>query len=1143
MTNSREDAIALGAIGIIDGSGDRTRAGFITNIVSDEYIEAVQADDPIGFWLCDEASGATLANSATKDGGAADDLTLIPGTGGALDASMTHAGVTHKGVDFDYGAGNIAVATEASAWLPQAYPFCLEAVMKWDSETDGVIMRLTMDDEAGSPYYGGGGDAFSTKIYTMSSERIGCISFNETNGAGASMATDVFQDGEVIHVFVRCMEADYVGHANCHLYVNGLYIRSWGYYDVFSGSYGYSQLQVGARYNNSLSVITESNSIIGLAAVYDVDVPGSRVQTHAAALRKHYDLELKGSATAISAFSGSGGYAIESDGTAANHAEIGDPRGDPYSPQSAGSILDDLGRREQTFAQREPDLAGGGTGRTQGRDYTIVVAVSRDSYSDADVILANNSSTTHANTVNDGFWYHGHAFATYRGTNDGIRLEIQADDTVRFTHVNLTCDSSETITNTDTRIIAARFDGSGGPSYEHMSIFVDGEDKQQNTSIYPNEGYNGPTSGGISTFLVSAEEDADGFDCRIGCLMFFPTALSDAEILSLSEKLLDEEGSAPNSPPTGSVTISGTATEDQVLTAANTLADADGLGVISYQWNRGVSAIGGATNTTYTLVQADVGSTITVTASYTDDGGTAESVTSSATSSVANVNDPPGGAVTISGTVTEDQTLTADASGVTDEDGLGAFSYQWKRGDDTIVGATASTYTLVQADVGSTITVTASYTDGQGTPESVTSAATAEVANVNDPPTGSVTISGTPTEDQTLTAANTLADEDGLGVISYQWNRGGVAIVGATASTHILAQADVGSTITVTASYTDGQGTPESVTSSATSSVANVSHALSGDLTIDGRAVESLTLTANTTDLVDADGFGAFAYKWMRNDVDIPGAVAVTYTLTQADVGSTITVEASYTDGEGTAESVTSAATAAVALFVNSFPWGTLGGSSGGAGELSTVGPPADFDDVCRFPWALFLPWGLIPGGSGGGGGGGGGAGGGGPPTLAAGEWAIKFSDVVLCSCTEGTGTSSVKTASGTMPNGTWFVMEHFDDEVWRPAIPPTNPLVLVFYTSTNCTGESYPLGLAENYHIELSDIDGDGVPDSTIELNWTELDGAPNYWFRTGSPVAKPTAGNQIVIPNANTTCAWPGPVQKSMGINGNVTILRGPT
>ena len=87
------------------------------------------------------------------------------------------------------------------------------------------------------------------------------------------------------------------------------------------------------------------------------------------------------------------------------------------------------------------------------------------------------------------------------------------------------------------------------------------------------------------------------------------------------------------------------------------------------------------------------------------------------------------------------------------------------------------------------------------------------VANVNDAPTGSVTISGTPAEDQTLTASNTLADEDGLGAISYQWQRDGVDIGGATASTYTLTQADVGTTITVVASYTDNEGTTESVTS------------------------------------------------------------------------------------------------------------------------------------------------------------------------------------------------------------------------------------------------------------------------------------------------------------------------------------------
>ena len=80
-------------------------------------------------------------------------------------------------------------------------------------------------------------------------------------------------------------------------------------------------------------------------------------------------------------------------------------------------------------------------------------------------------------------------------------------------------------------------------------------------------------------------------------------------------------------------------------------------------------------------------------------------------------------------------------------------------------------------------------TDGEGTAESVSSAATAAVTNVNDAPTGAVTLSGTATEDQTLTAANTLADEDGLGTISYQWQRDGVDITGATGGTYALSQA------------------------------------------------------------------------------------------------------------------------------------------------------------------------------------------------------------------------------------------------------------------------------------------------------------------------------------------------------------------
>ena len=43
------------------------------------------------------------------------------------------------------------------------------------------------------------------------------------------------------------------------------------------------------------------------------------------------------------------------------------------------------------------------------------------------------------------------------------------------------------------------------------------------------------------------------------------------------------------------------------------------------------------------------------------------------------LNDPPTGGVTISGSATEDQTLTVDAAALADQDGLGALHYQWQR--------------------------------------------------------------------------------------------------------------------------------------------------------------------------------------------------------------------------------------------------------------------------------------------------------------------------------------------------------------------------------------------------------------------------------------------------------------------------------
>ena len=390
-----------------------------------------------------------------------------------------------------------------------------------------------------------------------------------------------------------------------------------------------------------------------------------------------------------------------------------------------------------------------------------------------------------------------------------------------------------------------------------------------------------------------------------------------------------------------------------------------------YQWLRDGSEISGPTSSTYTLTSADIGSEISVRVNYTDGYGTAESVTSAATSAVMNVNDDPAGSVTIEGTAIEGETLTVVAS-LTDADGVGSFSYQWLRDGIEITSGTGSTsdteatgYTLTSADIDSEISVRVNYTDGYGTAESVTSAATSAVLNVNDDPVGSVTIEGTAIEGETLTVVASLTDADGVGSFSYQWLRDGIEITSGTGSTsdteatgYTLTSADIGSEISVRVSYTDGYGTAESVTSAATSAVLNVNDDPVGSVTIEGTAIEGETLTV-VASLTDADGVGSFSYQWLRDGIEITSGTGSTsdpeatgYTLTSADIGSEISVRVSYTDGYGTAESVTSAATSAV-LNVNDDPVGsvTIEGTAIEGETLTVVASLTDADGVGSFSY------------------------------------------------------------------------------------------------------------------------------------------------------------------------------------------------
>ena len=94
----------------------------------------------------------------------------------------------------------------------------------------------------------------------------------------------------------------------------------------------------------------------------------------------------------------------------------------------------------------------------------------------------------------------------------------------------------------------------------------------------------------------------------------------------------------------------------------------------------------------------------------------------------------------------------------------------------------------------------------------------------NHAPTGSVTISGTTAQAQTLTATNNLADTDGIGTITYQWQKSSdgtnwTNIIVNTGNTLFLTQGEAGQHIRAVASYTDGGGTFEQIASTATAIV------------------------------------------------------------------------------------------------------------------------------------------------------------------------------------------------------------------------------------------------------------------------------------------------------------------------------------
>ena len=413
---------------------------------------------------------------------------------------------------------------------------------------------------------------------------------------------------------------------------------------------------------------------------------------------------------------------------------------------------------------------------------------------------------------------------------------------------------------------------------------------------------------------------------------------------TLTSAATEAVAARPNTSATGVPTIRGTAQVGEVLTADTTgITDADGLdsAVFAYQWLSDDAEIGGATGSAYTLVAADEGRTIKVRVIVTDDLGNETTLTSAATEAVAAKPDRPAtGLPTIGGTAEVGETLTADTSGITDADGLtkATYGYQWVANDGTtdtdISGATDASYTLVADDEGSTIKVRVIVTDDAGNEERLTSAATEAVASggPTEPPGRPLKLKGVANADGTVTLSWEAPEDES--VTGYQILRKRTSRGEQTLLVHVN---DTGSTGT---EYTDSEVTPDvlhayrvkAINAAGVSKRSNVvrvtpvepeqpsgNTSATGRPSIVGTVRVGETLTADTSGIADADGLDnvSYSYQWVVTDgggyLDISGATGGTYTLVAIDRGLYIQVRVSFTDDAGNGETLTSAATEAVA--------------------------------------------------------------------------------------------------------------------------------------------------------------------------------------------------------------------------------------
>ncbi len=340
-------------------------------------------------------------------------------------------------------------------------------------------------------------------------------------------------------------------------------------------------------------------------------------------------------------------------------------------------------------------------------------------------------------------------------------------------------------------------------------------------------------------------------------------------------------------------------------TAATFAVVATGSTPLSYQWQKGGTAIAGATAASYTTpatATTDDGTLFTVVVSNTAGSATSNAARLSVTAALIapTITTQPS-----SQTIAEGATATFSVVAA----GSAPLSYQWQSNGTPIAGATSSTYkTPAQSAAadGTLFTVVVSNAAGSvqssAAKLSVTPAAVAPAITAQ-PASQTIAFAGTATFSVTAT---------GTAPLSYQWRRNGTAIAGATSATYTTPPAntaDNGEVFSVVVSNSAGTVTSSNATLTVTAQppVAPAITAQPVSLTIASGTTASFSVTAT--------GTAPLSYQWRRNGTAIAGATSATYTTpaeTTADSGALFSVMVSNAAGSVTSGNATLTVTGSV---------------------------------------------------------------------------------------------------------------------------------------------------------------------------------------------------------------------------------------